>query len=221
MTMQGANAEVERDPLDDKDNRTLEKMWVSVFVLSGLALGAVYLAASRNHNHGQHLGYTGPDRCRECHGAQFASWAETRMAGSFDVLRAGAATKAKEVAGLDPDADYTHDEECLPCHTTGYGLVGGFVSIEATPHMAGVTCEACHGPGGRYAGTVMNAEDPTFATAEARAAGLIYPPTQPVCAGCHNDDSPFVGMGYQFDYTQRVKAGTHEHFQLKYDHRSE
>lgn len=122
------------------------------------------------------------------------------------------------MAGLDPYKDYTQEQFCLPCHTTGFGLIGGFVSIEKTPDMAGVTCEACHGPGGAYAGTTMNTDDPTFKTTEARKAGLIYPPTARVCRKCHNEDSPFIDMKYIFNLKERIKKGTHEHFQLQYDH---
>jgi hypothetical protein len=140
------------------------------------------------------------------------------MAKSFEALKPGVYAREKELVGLDPAADYTDVEECLRCHTTGYGMVGGFVSMEQTPEMAGVTCEACHGPGGRYVNTVMDADDPTFSTRQARSAGLVYPPTAQICRKCHNDDSPFVGVGYEFEYAQRVARGTHEHYQLKYDH---
>ncbi|OHE17047.1 MAG: hypothetical protein A2X96_08975 [Syntrophobacterales bacterium GWC2_56_13] len=162
--------------------------------------------------------FVGPNVCKRCHEKQYASWKKTRMANSFDVLRPGEKAQEKRIAELDPDKDYTHDEICLRCHTTGYGLVGGFVSIEQTPEMAGVTCEACHGHGGTFVGTVMDLKNPTFTTSDARKAGLVYPPTENVCRMCHNSHSPFVGMNYKFNYKERVKLGTHEHYRLKYEH---
>jgi hypothetical protein len=191
-----------------------------VWLLSGGAV-LLLLAWSINlerHSHTPRYGYLGPQTCAECHEKQAASWANTRMAQSFAVLRPRTKVKEKEMAGLDPDVDYTENENCLPCHTTGYGKVGGFVSMEKTPHMAGVTCEACHGAGGTYVDTVMKKDDPTFDTSTARAAGLIYPPRARVCRTCHNEDSPFIDMEYRFDYKERVKRGTHEHFQLAYEH---
>ena len=140
------------------------------------------------------------------------------MARSFEVLRPGVAPEAKRIAKLDPDADYTHDPICLACHTTGYGLVGGFSSIEKTPHMAGVTCEACHGPGGGYVDTVMSRSKPEFLTQDAVQRGLKYPPTEETCRVCHNENSPFVGMDYVFDFKERVSRGTHRHYRLQYKH---
>jgi cytochrome c553 len=192
--------------------------WTTMVVLTAASLVVVGWLATRGYRHVFEGAYVGPEACAQCHKKQFASWQTTRMAGAFEVLAPGKAAKAKRSAGLDPEADYRRVESCLTCHTTGYGQVGGFVSIETTPQMAGVTCEACHGPGGSYAGTVMSEENPTFKTSEAVEAGLIYPPTATVCVRCHNDDSPFVGMDYQFDFTASVRRGTHQHFQLKYDH---
>jgi hypothetical protein len=191
-----------------------------ITVLATLAiLAATYFWARPGYKHGTETSFVGPTTCTEqCHRKQGRSWAKTRMAQSFDALRPGTYAKEKEMVGLDPEADYTEVTDCLPCHTTGYGLVGGFVSIEKTPEMAGVTCEACHGPGGMYVKTVMDADDPTFNTEEAREAGLVYPPTARVCRKCHNEDSPFIDVGYEFDYAERVARGTHEHYQLKYDH---
>lgn len=189
---------------------------IGVFILLGLLL-PLYLIYGRHH-HPSPGTYVGPENCKECHEDQAASWQETRMAMTFEVLRPGVKVQEKEMAGLDPDFDYTSDEDCLPCHTTGYGLEGGFVSYEKTPNMAGVTCEACHGPGGAYAEGLMGAQDANFTTADARDAGLVYPPTAWVCLSCHNDESPFIGMDYKFDFSERVAQGTHAHFQLKYDH---
>lgn len=195
--------------------------WFIAGALSALlTIGAgVYIyRSSQGGAHTPAAGYMGPQTCAECHAQQATSWAQTKMAKSFDVLRPGQKIKEKQMAGLDPDKDYSHDEFCLPCHTTGYGKVGGFRSIEETPHMAGVTCEACHGAGGMYVHTIMDAQDLTFKTSAARQAGLVYPPTARVCRGCHNEDSPFVSAHYEFNYQERVKKGTHTHFTLKYKH---
>jgi hypothetical protein len=196
-----------------------EGAWPITIVLTLTIMIATYFWAKPGYRHGTNSGFVGPQTCtEECHQKQGESWAETRMAKSFDALRPGVYAAEKEMVGLDPEADYTEVSDCLYCHTTGYGLVGGFVSFEETPEMAGVTCEACHGPGGMYVKTVMDADDPTFATEEAREAGLVYPPTARVCRKCHNEDSPFIDVGYEFNYAERVARGTHEHYRLKYDH---
>ncbi len=193
--------------------------WPITGVAAVIITGLVIFFSMGNYEHVAKGGrFVGPDKCKQCHQEQYASWKKTRMANSFEVLRPGQKTQEKQMAGLDPDRDYTHDANCLPCHTTGYGLVGGFVSIEETPEMAGVSCEACHGHGGAYVKTVMDPKKPTFSTAVARSAGLVYPPTENICRQCHNERSPFVGMDYKFTYNERVKLGTHEHYHLKYEH---
>ncbi|MDE3245686.1 MAG: hypothetical protein KGN80_06325 [Acidobacteriota bacterium] len=193
--------------------------WVTVGVIV-VVLSAAFTYVVRNkHQHGVGaFGYLGAEKCRQCHEKQFKDWQETRMARSFEVLKPGVAVEAKRIAKLDPNVDFTHDSSCLPCHTTGYGLVGGFSSIEQTPQMAGVTCEACHGPGGGYVETVMSRDKPSFLTKDAVRQGLNYPPTEAVCRVCHNENSPFVGMAYVFDFKERVSRGTHHHYPLQYKH---
>lgn len=192
--------------------------WPITGVVVILVIGAIIYFFMGRYEHISQGRFVGPGKCKECHKEQYASWKKTRMANSFDALRPGVNAREKRMAGLDPEKDYTHDETCLPCHTTGYGLVGGFISIEKTPEMAGVSCEACHGHGGSYVNTVMDPKNPTFKTSAAREAGLVYPPTENVCRECHNERSPFVGKGYKFHFDERVKLGTHEHYHLKYEH---
>lgn len=73
--------------------------------------------------------YRGPQQCAECHATEFHDWSGTTHAqASFDPVFQVYLQQAEEPG------------ECLACHTTGYNAVTGqFV-------MAGVTCEACHGP---------------------------------------------------------------------------
>ena len=192
--------------------------WV---VLGFITLILAVFAFYRTHATYEHLAedkYLGPGRCKACHPRQYESWAKTKMAHSFSLLRPGAKAQEKRSVRLDPLADYTHDASCLPCHTTGLGRPGGFVSIETTPDLAGVTCESCHGPGGSYAELVMGASNPRFSTADARKSGLTYPPTEVTCLACHNSKSPFAGTEGWFDPSQRVNQGGHEHFHGDYDH---
>jgi Cytochrome c554 and c-prime len=38
------------------------------------------------------------------------------------------------------------DPQCQTCHTTGYGLPGGFQSVSRSHERTSVGCESCHGP---------------------------------------------------------------------------
>ena len=74
--------------------------------------------------------YLGVSRCAECHQSYVESWEKTRHAGAFASL---------EHAGKESDP------ECIVCHSVGFGEKGGFFTIEATPELANVQCEECHG----------------------------------------------------------------------------
>ena len=194
------------------------------FPLGRMALIGCLLAAgvfipiyffSGDYDHVFSGSFDGPGTCRECHAEQVMSWQDTPMASTFDVLRPSVRAERKKMAGLDPAFDYTHDEDCLPCHTTGYGLMGGFVSIEETPEMAGITCESCHGPGGTYADSPLRRGDLDSAPAGTRDTGLLYPPSAEVCSLCHNENSPFIGLADEFDFIAEVKQGIHVYHRLK------
>lgn len=167
---------------------------------------------------GEHA-YVGTNNCKKCHFREWKSWAETKMAKTFDTLKPGVAAEAKKKAGLDPDKDYTTDAKCVSCHTTGYGQPGGFVSIEKTPDLAGVGCEMCHGPGGTYTKTEhMSLKNKSYKKAEVVAVGLVDTVVVEQCKGCHNTESPFVGDDYVFDFEANKSKGTHKKFALKYEH---
>jgi predicted CXXCH cytochrome family protein len=85
--------------------------------------------ASSNNTFSLFGGYQSPQRCRECHQAEFEDWSHTTHANaSFDPVFQVYLQQAEEPG------------ECFSCHTTGYNaMTGQFV-------LAGVTCEACHGP---------------------------------------------------------------------------
>jgi len=167
--------------------------------------------------------YIGAKKCKACHMKEYKSWEKTIMATSFENLKAGVKAAEKTAAGLDANKDYTADAGCLKCHTTGYGKPGGFTTIEATPKLAGVQCEGCHGPGSEYS-KVMKANKTKWKTdgytsEELKAIGLVIPSEDEAgCLTCHGGDSPFnekVNAKYKFDFKERLKK-THDHFPLKY-----
>jgi hypothetical protein len=163
--------------------------------------------------------YVGTKNCKKCHLKEWKSWAETKMAKSFETLKPGAAAEAKTKAGLDPDKDYTTDAKCVACHVTGYGQPGGFVSIEETPDRAGVGCEVCHGPGGTYTKAEhMSFKNKSYKKAAVVAVGMVDTVSVDQCKACHNAESPFVGDNYVFDFDANKDKGTHKKFPLKYEH---
>ncbi|HEY5315357.1 MAG TPA: multiheme c-type cytochrome [Pirellulales bacterium] len=73
----------------------------------------------------------GTEACRRCHADDHRVWKSSPHAHAWQTL-------AQRTAWADPD--------CQQCHTTGYGLPGGFVSARRTPRLVDVGCESCHGP---------------------------------------------------------------------------
>ncbi|NIM02343.1 MAG: hypothetical protein GTN89_16445 [Acidobacteria bacterium] len=185
-----------------------------------LLLGALIVAVSLTPPvFGEEHAYVGTKNCKKCHIKEWKSWAETKMAKTFDTLAPGAAAEAKIGAGLDPDKDYTTDPECLRCHTTGYGKEGGFVDLATTPDLAGVGCEMCHGAGGTYTqDEYMSLKNKEYKKADLVAVGMVDTITVEQCQNCHNTDSPFVGDDYVFDFEAKKDEGTHEKYPLKYPH---
>jgi hypothetical protein len=163
--------------------------------------------------------YVGSNKCRKCHLKEYKSWAATKMATSFDLLKPGERAEQKKAAGLDPNKDYTADAECLPCHTTGYGESSGFADIKSTPDLAGVGCETCHGAAETYIqDQYMSLKNKEYKREEVVAVGMVEQVTAEKCTMCHNDKSPFVDEGFVFDFEANKDKGAHEGFPLKYQH---
>ena len=85
-------------------------------------------------------GFSGSERCGSCHGAAARVW---RASGHAHAL----ATLEAKGNGRDPD--------CVPCHVVGLSAKGAeptlaFRSREATPRLADVGCESCHGAGAAH-----------------------------------------------------------------------
>ncbi len=167
--------------------------------------------------------YVGGKTCKKCHRKQYLSWAKTKMAVNFNNLKPGVKVDAKKKAGLDPEKDYTTDENCLPCHTTGYGKPGGFVSLKETPGLINVQCEGCHGPGSTYIKLMKEGktrwEEAGYTDEQLRTTGLVIPEeNEQGGMECHGGASPFnenVDPKYDWKWAERVQK-THRHFPLKY-----
>ncbi len=133
----------------------------------------------------QEFKYIGASKCKMCHnkpakGAQYDKWAAGPHAHALDVLK----------------GDEKNDPKCLRCHSTAVCV--GEASVASLDVSEGVSCESCHGPGSVYksAGIMKNQK-------MALAKGMILP-TEEVCRGCHNEESPtFKGFNYE-EYKAKI-----------------
>jgi formate-dependent nitrite reductase cytochrome c552 subunit len=115
----------------------------------------------------------GPETCKGCHPAAWASWKE--------------GPHARALESLPPSR--RADKRCLSCHAPA-----------AESGMSGVGCEACHGPGRRYAASYVMRDAEL-----ARAVGLADP-GEKACLACHTESTPSLG---KFDYARKVKLIAH------------
>ncbi len=79
--------------------------------------------------------YAGQAACRPCHPQEHTQWLGTSHAHAFDTLR---------------QKNRHFFPQCATCHTTGFGLPGGFALDQPREALAGVQCEVCHGPGRQH-----------------------------------------------------------------------
>ena len=165
--------------------------------------------------------YVGNKKCKMCHKKEYDSWKETKKAHTFEPLRPGEASEAKQKANLDPAKDYTKDESCLACHATGFGKPGGYSvpdpadekAVKKAKKLEGVGCEGCHGPGNNYVKLhkEIKKSKRTYTDEEMYAAGLKKIEAS-VCTPCHNEKSPTY---VPFNYEEQKDKGLHEIFPLK------
>lgn len=175
-----------------------------------VALTAVSAAAADH-------AFVGTKDCKKCHIKQWKSWSETKMANAFETLKPGVVADRKTELGLDPDMDYTADENCVRCHVTGFGAEGGFTSEADTPELVGVGCEMCHGAGGTFTQDgYMTLKNKEYKKADLVAVGLVDTVSEEQCIVCHNEEVPIPD--YTFDFETKKAEGTHESYGLKYAH---
>lgn len=169
--------------------------------------------------------YVGTKKCKSCHFKQWNSWKKTKMATTFEVLKPGVRSEEKTKLKFDPNKDYTKDATCLPCHTSGFGLPGGYLipadgdaaALKQAKDNVGVSCEGCHGPGGKsieiQEDIKKNKRPYTFA--ELRAVGFQHTDVRS-CTPCHNPSDPGKEPGYHFVYEDNRTEDQHENYELKY-----
>ena len=170
--------------------------------------------------------YVGSKKCKMCHKVQYESWEKTKKFTAFETLKPGNAVEVKKKYGLDPNKDYTKDESCLKCHTTGYGHEGGYFTpdpadekaVKKAAKLAPVGCESCHGPGSAYVKEHKKIkkgkkEDLKYKVEDLYALGLVKQ-EEAACTGCHNDKSPTYDESKKFNYEEMKGDGTHKHVPL-------
>lgn len=138
--------------------------------------------------------YVGSAACASCHEGIYQQWHATPHARALRTLR---------------NDDYAWDPECLVCHVQGPQRDGdgrftwaasGFVDDDTTPHLGGVGCENCHGPGSTHVAA------PYDATLWSRSRLLRARPQRQDCMACHDLEN---SVGFSEQYHERLPRVDH------------
>ena len=136
--------------------------------------------------------FSGDASCVRCHKAAARSCRGTAHAHAWKTLR---------------DVGKTGHGDCVSCHVTGYGEVGGS-SLGFSKGLENVQCEACHGPGSIHV-EKRGLEKPL---------ALRTSTPESVCTRCHNEKHSdtfqyeaylrdIVGPGHGEDARDKLGAG--------------
>ena len=123
----------------------------------------------------QEVGYASSGACSTCHSKEFAKWVYTDHANAWQSL----------VIRESQD-----NPECIACHTTGFGEVGGLGELTDSNlrRFKSVQCESCHGP-------LKGHPDAAHIQPE--------PITAKTCLSCHDEaNSP------EFDFSSYLSKAT-------------
>ena len=123
--------------------------------------------------------FAGAEACQSCHAAAYKSWQTSGHAQAIATL---------QKVGQDKNL------ECVSCHVVGAKDEGGYVDNTASPHLANVQCENCHGP------RAAHAQNPTV-----HPEGWDSERAKEVCVSCHHTPH---SSAFDFDqYWPKIKHG--------------
>lgn len=107
----------------------------------------------------QTASYAGKTACRDCHANIHDAYAQQPMG----------------MSGTGPSLRHV-GTNCGGCHNTGVGEETGAKLDGSTPHLAGIGCESCHGPGSAHIAASTTAD---------RKATITRTPPDKTCWNCH------------------------------------
>jgi hypothetical protein len=140
----------------------------------------------------------GVEQCRACHPRTVKKWEQSHHALGLESLK-------KTGEHVNP--------ECLACHTTRFGYVGGYGSTPQTAHLGGNQCENCHGPAGQH---VADPENVRFR--QALHLDLVSAEAQ-LCRRCHDAENDpewdFSRRWPEVDHRQEARADALEYRRTK------
>jgi hypothetical protein len=172
---QGKVAEMGPGLADDPGQRENLRVYLAELARHDFAADETGLAPMLPAGLPKNYRLAGDGACKMCHARDCKLWQASKHAEAWQTL-------VRHGAHVDP--------ACQQCHTTGYGLPGGFESMARTPGAVSVRCEGCHGP------CLAHVQQPTSRTPFVAADQ---------CTRCHDpENSPrFV---YK-DYWPRIRHG--------------
>jgi hypothetical protein len=144
--------------------------------------------------------YVSVNKCKTCHSKQYKAWQTTDHAHAMmSLAKADEKTVAERAAALKVEVKGHANEstDCVRCHVTGFELPGGFPAADSTKSAAlsNVTCESCHGPGGKHV-TASMADKKKFINVAVNEA---------MCKQCHTPE-----MSPKFNFEEYKKKGVHQ-----------
>ena len=146
--------------------------------------------------------YIGSDRCKTCHESEFEVWDSSKHPKGWETLI--------EHERAKPPHNRQFDTECVICHTTGFGYRTGYITEKQTPHLKGVGCENCHGPGSLHVSEPKNKEYQLAMTpwktdhSDSLKVKAVENKVFTMCFKCHDTDND-----HDFDFAKRWKAIAH------------
>jgi hypothetical protein len=144
--------------------------------------------------------YVSSNKCKMCHMKEYKAYQTTEHAHAVKSLAsAGEKEIADRAAALKVElkGPPAQSDDCVICHTTGFHLSGGYPAADSTKNVAleNVTCESCHGPGGKHVTAAMADKKKT----------INRNVSEKMCRQCHTPE-----MSPKFNFEEYKKKGVHQ-----------